>query len=62
MSNFFSSFDTFHEKADRIFGVVQVIPGGLEGGQHSASGAAVRSVFSFGSFPFFCSWWPVSTL
>ncbi|MCJ7579855.1 MAG: ABC transporter permease, partial [Candidatus Aminicenantes bacterium] len=36
MSNFFSSFDTFHEKADRIFGVVQVLPGGAEGEQHSA--------------------------
>ena len=36
MSNFFSSFDTFHEKADRIFGVVQVLPGGVEGEQHSA--------------------------
>jgi len=31
-----SDFDTFHENARRIYGVVQVLPGGLEGEQHSA--------------------------
>ena len=31
-----SDFDTFHENARRIYGVVQVVPGGLEGEQHSA--------------------------
>ncbi|MFC2168100.1 ABC transporter permease [Acidobacteriota bacterium] len=36
MSNFFSSFDNFHDKANRIFGVVQVLSGGADGEQHSA--------------------------
>jgi len=31
-----SDFDKFHENARRIYGVVQVLPGGLEGEQHSA--------------------------
>jgi putative ABC transport system permease protein len=31
-----SSFDRFHENSDRIYGLVQVLPGGLEGEQHSA--------------------------
>ncbi|UCC41495.1 MAG: ABC transporter permease [Candidatus Aminicenantes bacterium] len=31
-----SDFDTFHKNAHRIYGVVQILPGGLEGEQHSA--------------------------
>lgn len=36
MSDFFKSYDTFHKKADRIFSIVQVLPGGIDGEQHSA--------------------------
>lgn len=36
ISEFSSNFDTFHKKARRIFGVVQVLPAGIEGEQHSA--------------------------
>ena len=33
---FISNFDTFHQKGDRIYGLVQVLPGGIDGEQHSA--------------------------
>jgi len=36
MSNFLGNFDRFHEKAERIYSVVQVFPGGIDGDQHSA--------------------------
>ena len=51
MSNFFSSYDTFHDKADRIFGVVQVLPGGADGEQHSAITPTPLSAALVGEFP-----------
>ncbi len=36
ISDSFKNYDTFHNKADRIFSIVQVLPGGIEGEQHSA--------------------------
>jgi len=36
-NGFISSFDTFHQKAGRIYGLVQVLKGGGDGEQHSAS-------------------------
>lgn len=33
---FILHFDTFHKNADRIYSVVQILPGGIEGEQHSA--------------------------
>lgn len=36
LSDFISNFDTFHSKGDRIYSVVQVLPGGIDGDQHSA--------------------------
>jgi len=33
---FIRGFDSFHQKGDRIYAVVQVLPGGVEGEQHSA--------------------------
>ncbi len=33
---FIKNFDTFHKNADRIYSVVQILPGGIEGEQHSA--------------------------
>ncbi len=35
-NEFISNFDKFHQKADRIYGIVQVLPGGIDGEQHSA--------------------------
>ncbi len=48
---FLSSFDTFHEKADRIFSVVQVFQGGREGEQHSAITPAPLSPTLLSEFP-----------
>jgi len=36
MATFVSNSDTFQEKADRIYSVVQVLPGGIEDDLHSA--------------------------
>jgi len=36
MNEFIANFDLFHEKTDRIYSVVQVLPGGVEGEKHSA--------------------------
>ncbi len=36
MADFTASFDGFHDNADRIYAVVQVLAGGREGEQHSA--------------------------
>lgn len=36
LNDFISNFDTFHVKGERIYSVVQVLPGGLDGDQHSA--------------------------
>jgi putative ABC transport system permease protein len=33
---FIANYDMFHEKVDRLYAVVQVLPGGAEGEQHSA--------------------------
>ena len=35
-NGFIASFDTFHQKAGRIYGLVQVLKGGADGEQHSA--------------------------
>ena len=51
MSDFFSSFDTFNEKANRIFGIVQVLPGGLEGDRHSAITPSPLSTALLSEFP-----------
>ena len=48
---FLSSFDTFHEKADRIYSVVQVFQGGREGEQHSAITPAPLSPTLLSEFP-----------
>jgi putative ABC transport system permease protein len=36
LTDFISNFDAFHKNADRIYAVVQVLPGGSAGEQHSA--------------------------
>jgi putative ABC transport system permease protein len=36
LAEFILNFDTFHERADRIYAVVQVLPGGIEDDLHSA--------------------------
>jgi putative ABC transport system permease protein len=36
LNEFISSYDAFHQKGDRIYAVVQVLPGGVEGELHSA--------------------------
>ena len=36
LTDFISNFDLFHKNADRIYAVVQVLPGGSAGEQHSA--------------------------
>ena len=51
MSDFFKNYDTFHKKADRIFGVVQVLPGGIEGEQHSAITPTPLSPALLSEFP-----------
>lgn len=36
LTDFISNFDSFHKNVDRIYAVVQVLPGGSAGEQHSA--------------------------
>ncbi len=51
MSDFFKSFDSFHDKADRIFGVVQVLPAGIEDDLHSAISPTPLSSALLSEFP-----------
>jgi len=36
MNEFLATFNEFHENVDRIYSVVQVLPGGIDGDQHNA--------------------------
>jgi putative ABC transport system permease protein len=36
MNEFLSTFNEFHQNANRIYSVVQVLPGGIDGDQHNA--------------------------